>query len=546
VTAPSESGLLAASRTMAAGTIASRATGFLRTAVIAAVVGTGLFGDAYNVANTAPNIVYELLLGGVLTSVVVPLLVRHRAESADGEIYAQRLLTLVVVGLVTATVLAILLAPFIVDLYMHTRPHDVTPQRFHDERHLATTFLRLFLPQIAFYGIGATVGAILNVRGHFAAPMWAPVLNNVVVILTGAIYLATVNGKPVPGDVSTGAIALLGIGTTAGIVAQTAALLPPLRRAGFRWRWRFDWHGSGVGEIATVGKWIFVYVLANQIGYLVVVQLATASSLATTHRALGYSSYLYAFLLFSLPHAVVTVSVVTALLPTLSRHAHAGAYDEMRDGLSRGMRLSAALLVPSTAGLVALSAPVAVLVFAHHSTTLASAHYVGRVLLVFALGLVPFSFFQLLLRGWYALGDTRTPALFNVWVNVVNIVADLVAYFVLPDVWRVVGLAAGYGLSYVVGLALIGRSLGKRIGGLDSYLVTRTVVRLAVASLPAAVLAWVASWAARSAFGGGLAGSAVGLVFGLAVGVGLFVPLARRMRVHELASVLGALVRRTG
>src|SRR5438067_4202969 len=213
---------------MATGTLASRLTGFLRTVVIAAALGSSL-GDPYNVANTIPNILYDLLLGGVLSSVVVPLLVQAaRDDGDDGEAYAQRLLGIVVVALAVTSIAGVLLAPQIVHLYGSRLSGS--------GRDLATTFTRYFLPQVLFYGVGAVFTAILNTRGSLVVPMWAPVLNNVVVIATGGLFLAITRSAPHPDQVSNGQTLVLAIGTTAGIVAQTIALAPALRTVGFRLR----------------------------------------------------------------------------------------------------------------------------------------------------------------------------------------------------------------------------------------------------------------------------------------------------------------------
>jgi len=265
-------GLGRSTRAMAVGTIASRGTGLLRNMVLVAVLGLETVGAAFNVANTAPNIVYELLLGGVLTSVVVPLLVRAAKEDGDeGQAYAQRLLTLVVVVLGGASLVLVIAAPWIVDLYAD----DLSPEG----RELATVFARYFLPQVLFYGIGAVLGAVLNTRGRYAAPMWAPVLNNLVVIATGLAFLAVRGrGALTPESLTTGQLALLGIGTTLGIVAQTVALVPPLRAAGFSLRPRWDFRALGLRRVRSLAQWVLLFVAANQLAYLVVVNLSTADA----------------------------------------------------------------------------------------------------------------------------------------------------------------------------------------------------------------------------------------------------------------------------
>ena len=539
----SEESLGRSSRTMALGTIASRGTGFLRTVVIAAAVGTVALGDAYNIANTTPNIIYELMLGGILTSVVVPLLVGAAKRSeAEGEAYAQRLLTVVALGLGVVTVLAVLAAPLVVDLYS---------SRFTPAQHdLAVLFARFFLPQIFFYGVGAVIGAILNTRGRFGPPMWTPVLNNVVVIVTGLLFVAvTQTGSREPGTLSGTATTVLALGTTLGIVAQTAALLPALRATGFRFRARLDLRGTGLGPAARLAKWVLLYVVANQVGLLVVTNLASRAARAAAvdgTNGPGYSVYTYAFQIFQLPHAIVAVSVITALLPRMSRAAADGRTRDLVADLSRGSRLGLAALVPAAAGLVVLNAAVATVVFSRGAISGDQARGIGTVLACFALGLVPFSLFQLQLRAFYALQDTRTPALVNVGVNVANVVVDLVLYALLPAPHRVAGLAVGYALSYAVGLALTSRILSRRLDGLDGHRVVRTAVRLVVASVLAGVVAGALAAAVGALLGDGVVSAVVRLGVGGGAGGAVFVLAARRMRVSEVGDLLATVRGRVG
>ncbi len=531
--------LLRSTGTMALGTIASRATGFLRTAVVAAVLGVGAVGDAFNLANTAPNIVYELLLGGVLSSVVVPLLVRAAREDRDeGQAYANRLLTLTVLVLGTASVLLVLFAPALVALY-------AAPGTPEEARDLAVVLARFLLPQVLFYGAGAVMGAYLNTQGRFGPPMWAPVLNNVVVVVTGLVFLLLPGPRDLePGTVTDLQVTVLGVGVTLGIVAQTAALVPALRATGFRFRPRLDLRGSGLGRAARLAQWVFLYVVANQVAYLVVVRLATGASAQVEGR--GYSSYVYAFVLWQLPHAVVAVSVITALLPRMSAAAADGRTDDLRSALAQGLRLVLAVLVPAAVAYVVLGRSIATLVFAHGEVTVAQARFIGLLLGVFALGLVPFSVYQLQLRAFYAMQDTRTPTLVNWGVNATLVVVDVALYLALPPHLKVVGLAAGQAASFVVGLLVVSRVLGRRTGGLEAAGVLRTGVRCLVACLPPALLALLVAAGAERALGRGPLGAGVAVAAGGAVLLGGYLLLVRRMRVPEVDAALGPLLARLG
>jgi putative peptidoglycan lipid II flippase len=548
-----EDSLARSSTIMAIGTIASRGTGFIRTAVLAAALGSGALAETYNIPNTVPNAIYDLLLGGILTSVVVPLLVKAVKDDAQaGEIYAQRLLTVVAVVLGICTVAGVLAAPLIIDVYARGLTGE--------QRSLSVTFARYFLPQVFFYGLSATMGAILNTRGRFAAPMWAPVLNNIVLIGTGLLFIGLTSGQPVAKltnlDVrlTTGEIRLVGIGTTAGVVLQTLALWPSLRASGFRWRPRFDWRGNGLGEALRLGGWVLAYVAVNQVGFAVVTNLGKAAGRAATNHHVAhtdtFSAYMYAYQLFQLPYAIVAVSVITALLPRMSRHAAEGRFDDVRADLSTGLRTSGVAVVPAAIMLIALAPQIATVVFRglpHTRVSPADARYIGWVLVAFGAGLVPFAIFQLLLRAFYSLRDTRTPALINVIATAVNIGLDIGLYLTLPPGSRVVGLAVGFAASYWIAFVLTARSLRRRLEGLDGRRVTQTYVRVTVASAVAGAVAFGLAELTGVLLGRGVSGDVVALVAGGGIGFGILTTAFRRMHVGEATRVLDAVrTRMTG
>jgi hypothetical protein len=297
---------------MAIASAASRLTGFLRSLAVTAAIGVALVGNAYNTANTLPNIVYELLLGGVLTSVIVPLLVQAQERDRDrGVAYTQRLLSLAVAGLAGATLLATLAAPVLTVLYSSGSG---------PKSQLTTLFAYLLLPEIFFYGLGAMIGAILNTRGVFGPPAWAPVLNNVVVIVVAGLFIVLTSGRDVTGSLTTGETLLLGIGTTLGIVAQALVLLPALRRTGFRWKFRLDLRGSRLGEAGPLALWVIGYVVVSQIGYLIQLRLANG----VPDDLPGVATFTNASLLFQMPYGILGVSLLTALMPRMSRAAARG------------------------------------------------------------------------------------------------------------------------------------------------------------------------------------------------------------------------------
>ena len=527
-------GLLRSSGVMASGTVLSRILGFGRNAVLAAAIGTDLLATTFNVANTVPNIIYILVAGGVLNAVFVPQLVRAMAAGDGGRAYTDRLLTLAGLVLLGITVLATVAAPVVIWVYTpgSWSSTDVTT---------ATAFAFWCLPQIAFYGVYAMLGQVLNARGSFGPMMWAPIVNNVVAIATGLVFIAlfTVDVKS-PGSVSAGEIALLGAGTTAGVALQAAVLVPVLRRTGFGFSPRFDFRGAGLGKARDLAKWSLLFVLANQLAYVVVVNLAARVDKAaqdTIGYGVGYTAYAYAYLIFILPHSIITVSVVTALLPRMSAAAAEGRLDALRDDLSTGWRLTAVGVVGAAAAYVALGRDLTGLLYA--GTGADGARYIGLVLGAFALGLPAFSAQYLALRGFYALEDTRTPFLLQVGIAVSNVLLALLAYAVLPLRWRIVGMAASYALTYYLGLGLSTAVLRRRIGGVDGRRVTRTYARLLAAAVPSALTAYGVARLVTTGLGEGPWGSLAALAAGGGVLLAGYLLLARVMRVAELRALLG-------
>jgi putative peptidoglycan lipid II flippase len=521
-------------RAVALGTVLSRVTGFVRTLVVVAALGAGLVGDGYQTANVLPNAVYDLLVGGVLGSIVVPMLVTARHQRADGGLaYTQRLLTLAVVAAVLVGVLAVLAAPVLVALYAPA----FTPAQ-HD---LAVRWARLCLPQIPFYALGTFFGAVLNTRGRYAPAAWAPVLNNLVVTAVAVGFLAVVRTVPDPASLSPGQVWWFGAGTTAGVIAQTVVLVPALRATGFSFRLRFDWLHTGLAATARMSGWAIGYVLVNQAGLLVVTVLATAAgtraaSAGSPHDA-GYAVYANAYQLFQLPYALVAVSVLTVLLPRLSAAAAAGRTAAVRASVSRTLRMTALLLVPAAVGLVMLGPQLSVVLLAHGRLNVASAGYLGVVLAAFGVGLVPFAAYQVQLRALYALHDARGGTVVNAVATTVNVLVDLTLVAVLPPDRQVAGLAFAFSLSYLVAVAGTTLALRRHLGTLDGRRILRTHLRLAVAGGCGAR----AGGGGRLLVGAGVvdqrAGAVTSLLLGTAVGGLTFWLACRWLRVEELRSL---------
>ncbi|MFD0683963.1 murein biosynthesis integral membrane protein MurJ [Actinomadura fibrosa] len=532
------SGILRSGAIMAIGTLASRVTGFLRTAVIVAALGTGLLANAYNTANTIPNQVYDLLLGGILTSVIVPLLVRAKErDRAYGEQYEQRVFTLAVIGLGVLTVAAVLCAPLFIDVLAGSYTGD--------QRDIAVMFTRFFIPQFFFYGVGAFAGAILNTRGSFGAPMWAPVLNNIVVIAVGGAFLAVTTGKVDPSSITDGQFLLLSLGTTGGIVLQTIALWPSLRRVGFRWRPRLNFQRGEISQVMRMAGWTLLYVVATQAGLAVVTALANRAGDMGVDEGLGdgygYTPYFNAYQLFQLPYAIVGVSVITALLPRMSRFAAEGKADDVRAAFSSGLRLSSVIILPAAALMLVLGPEITTVLFAHGNTTADNALVIARVMQMFAIALVPFSTYQLMLRVFYAYGDTRTPALVGVVSVASNIALAFVAFNVLDVKWIVVGIAGGYALTNIVGTFVCWLVLRRKLGGIDGRRIAGGHLKLLVAIWPLIGFAYAAHAVVDAALGDGLLPGLLTLVVGSAGGGLLYLFFAKLLRVGEVQTMISTI-----
>jgi putative peptidoglycan lipid II flippase len=526
------------SAVMAIGSLVSRATGFVRSAVVVAALGTALLGDAYQIANTVPNIMYFLLLGGALNAVLVPELVRAAREHADGgAAHTNRLITVCAGALLLLTVAAVLAAPWLVTAY--------APDFTGAQRDLTVALARYCLPQVLVYGLFALLSQSLTARGRFGAMTWAPVLNNVVVIAVFALYLAVAGQAREAGEVTAGQTMLLGLGSTAGVAVQVMALLPVLRAAGIRPRPRLDLRGAGLGTPLRAAGWTMLLVLVNQLAFWVVTSLATSAGVRAaaegTVAGVGFAAYTNAYLLWVVPQGIVTVSLATALLPRMSAAGRGDPAAVGRD-LAWGLRRNAVVVVPAALLFVVLAPQVMGVVFQHGRTGEADVRALAWILMAFAPGLPAFAAQYLLARAFYALGDTRTPFLLNVVISAVQVGLALTAATLLPARWAVVGMAGAYAVACVVGLACTTRALARTIGRWPAT--AGTHLQALVAALPGALAGWSAARWCGDTLGHGPAGDAAGLAAGALLFAASVIALAGPLGLPEVTGPLTALRRR--
>ena len=532
------------SAVMAAGTLVSRLTGLLRSLLLVAALGTSIFADTFNVANTLPTVLYILLAGGALNSVFVPQLVRAMKDDPDrGEAFTSRLLTIVTLILTVITALSVIFSPLLVRIYAP----KFTNQGIETEFSLTVTFMRYCLPQILMMGIFVMWSQVGNARGKFGPMMWAPVANNLVVIAVLIIFL--VIAPDVTAETITPAqVALLGLGTSLGFVIQAALLFPVVAKSGLNLRPRFDWKDSNLTKSFKLGAWTLLFVFINQIGYLVVVNVATAASaaakIAGITTGVGFTPYSYAYFVFILPHSIITVSVITALLPRISRMAANNEKAKVRNELERSLTNVAVATVPSAIAFLFFGTAIATLLFS--GSTRADSAQIGLVLAAFSLGLVPYSAHLLLLRGFYAFEDTRTPVLINLASTALSIILCLISGEFLPLKWVTVGLAIALGLGNLLGTLITLKSLGKNVGAFNYIGLLKSHLRLTFVALLAGAPALGLYLLMEEIFGTELI--VVGLTLTIASSVmgALYLLFGSLFKVNEINSLRIQIVRRLG
>ncbi len=498
--------------------------------MLAWVVGLSVINDSFTIASNFPTIINELLIGGVLTSVVVPLLVRAQKDDRDGgEAYTQRLLTVGFVLLLLGTVVAIVCAPLLTAAYT-TDSETASPE-------LTTAFTYLMLPAIVFLGMSAMLMAVLNSRQSFAATGWAPVLNNGVMFLVIGLYAV------LPGEITTdpfrmgqAKLLLLGIGLPLGIAAQLMVLIPALRRSGFRFRWRWGWDRR-LAEFGGLAVWVIAYTLLGQVG------LSAVTNAATAGAAGGAAIYANTWLLLQFPYGVIGVSLLTVIMPRMSRAAADGDYRRVIDDLALGSKLSIVMLGPLCALMTVLGPQIGVALFSIGNAG-ADARRLGLAITASAFGVLPYALVMLQLRVFYAMKDARTPTLIMLIMMAIKVPLSYLCPYVLEPRAVVYGLTFVNSLTFVVGMVVGELWLHARLGRLGSRNVARTMIKTLVASTWGAAAALGVARLLRSSFGPTSAGGAwLSLILGALVAAIVTFGLMTLLRVKETSAVVDRITR---
>ena len=520
----SDEQLLRATTVMAAGTVVSRITGLIRNLLIVALLGTAILGDTYNVANTMPNILYNLLIGGALTAVFVPQIVRSLRDSDGGKAFISRLFTLTITFLFLLTVFGVIFSPQIVNIYA---PEYAGRTEFDT----TVTLMRYCLPQIFFLGLFALLGQIANAKGKFGPMMWAPALNNLIAIALFLWFLLT-KDELVLGQVSEFDLLLLGVGTTFGYIVQALILIPVLVNSGVKLSIRFDWANSQILKSFKLAGWSFAYALISQISYLITINIATSAAVKAladgVTTGVGYTPYANAYLILILPHSIITVSVVTALLPQISNYVIDKKIELVNESLIKTIKLIGVFTVPSAILMFAFGPLVANVLY--FGVSVEDANYLGFVLSAFAFGLIPVSINLVLLRGLNAFENLKSQVIGNFIMNLISVILSVLAAQYLEPKWVTVGLAVIFTIHYFIGVAI------------SFYLIKRHKVNLPIFRLFmfyaklmmifALVLAPI--WIIRNSLPGG---NLIQLILVTSISVVLYLGISKLFKITEITSL---------
>ena len=485
--------LYRASGVMAIGTIISRITGFIRGILLVAALGTALLADGYNVANTMPNIIYNLVVGGALTAIFVPQLIRAFADEDGGVGFASQLVTTISAILLGITAIGMVFAPVLVRIYAP----EFSSVGFEAEHTITVAFMRYCLPQIFFLGLYAMLGQVANARGSFAPLMWAPILNNLVgvILLGGFLYFAPdINANTITGT----QIAILGWGTTLGVVVQALVLIPVVARTNIKLRFKFGF--AGLGKSFNLAGWTLVYVLISQLGYLVTVNVATSAGVRSAQegiaRGVGFTPYSNAYLIMLLPYSIVTISIITALLPHLSRLAIAREVEEVKAQLIRAIRLVGVITIPSAVGLAFFGPLITEVLF--FGIARSDSSYIGYVLSVLSIGLVAYSINIILIRGFNAFEDTKTQVISIFIINLISVALSYLFLDTVKNEYVTIFLGLAFSISYIIGIAITMKLIKKHIGamqysqfmGQHSKLIIASIIAMAPIFLLSRIFDW--------------------------------------------------------
>jgi putative peptidoglycan lipid II flippase len=511
---------------MAVGTGLSRFTGVLRILALAFALGATHLATSYNLANTTPNMIYDIVLGGVLSATFIPVFVDRLATRRPKEAWRaiSSVVSLAVVVLLAMTVIFWVLSPEVIAAFTALdHAHGAAQQRgLAQERAVATSLLRWFVPQVALYGLIALVTALLNTRRRFVAPAWVPIANNVVCIVVLLWFRALAGAHPSLAGIAAhrSQLMLLGLGTTLGVGLQAVILAYAMRGVGLhRVRWRWDPKHEAVRSVVRLGGWTFGFVIANQVALYVVLALAVGASGPDP-----VSSYTYAYTFLQMPYAVVAVSVMSAVTPDLAQKWAIGDLTAFRHRLAGGLRAMLAVILPAAVGMLLLARPAVALLLGHGATSVAATSGTGGALAMFALGLPGFCTFLYVVRVLQSMQRTKVAFWLYLIENTINVVLAVLLVHSLGVEGLALSLSVAYTVAAVCGLVVLRRWLGA-LGEPATWRPLRRVV--GASALMAVAVAVLSNLSAAQQGLGLLLRVGAGVVGGIAVYVGVAAAFAR-------------------
>ena len=524
-----EENLIRSSSVMAIGTVFARITGLIRGLLVVALLGTAILGDTFNVANTMPNILYNLLVGGALTSVFMPQIVRSLRDVDGGNGFISRLYTISLLFLLIITIIGVVFSPLLVRIYA---PEYLGRPEFD----ITVTLMRFCLPQVFFLGLFAVLGQIANAKNKFGPMMWAPVLNNLTSILFLGWLLST-NGKLSISTITYADLTLIGLGTTLSYALQAFILYPVVLKTGVKLKFILDWRNTQIIKSLKLAGWSFVYAGISQLSFLVTVIISTSAAVNALENGIsygvGFTPYSNAYLVLLVPHSIITVSVVTAMLPKLSNYVLDQKLEEFNNYIYKSIKLVGVFTIPASVMFFCFGPLIANSIFLGINTE--DSNYIGLVLSAFSLGLIPVSINLVLLRGFNAFEDIKSQVFVNLIMNIISVILSIAVGMVVSPEWVTFGLAIIFAFHYYVGIAI------------SAHMIKRHGVRLNIKGLllfytkilTIALLAATPAWFSRNYLPGG---NITDLCIVLSITSLLFVLLARILKVNEVAALIKAIV----
>ncbi|MDR0488732.1 MAG: hypothetical protein LBG99_04920 [Propionibacteriaceae bacterium] len=534
--------LFSSTMLMASGTLVSRTLGMVRVLLVGYLfTSTSIQADIFNISSSIPSQMYLLLAGGILNAILVPQLMRSMKEDADGgQAYSDRIVTLFGLMVLGITALLVLLNPFVVRLI--TRPtwrvDELASQ--YDSLIMLTA---LVMPQVFFFGMFFLGGQILNSRGSFGPLMWAPALNNVIQVAMLGIY-ALIWGfhNDTTQAFTTSQILLLGLGSVFGVAIQMAILIPFLKKVGFRYRPRFDFLHTGLGSTAHLAKWALGLVVVDQLNFFIITRLTGSATLSGS----GAGSFVFttAMLVSLLPHALLTVSLATALLPSLSKLAVEQNWEHFTGQFISSIRTIYVVVMPLSLIMASISIPGMIMAYGIPNGGV----QIGWTLIVLSAGLIPFTLRFLVMKGFNSMQNTRTPFFVEIlFVAVTSGVSLLlVLLFKVPPAWVAPSVAFGYVMGYITSAFLAWILFRNTVPGLETKKIAGHTLVLFLISVPASALAWGVMWLQNWLIPG-RPQILIGLVIAGTLGFGVYWGLAKLVKIPEvedLSSIIRSRLRK--